>query len=298
MSRETRLEGFLPVGKPAGPTSHDVVAIARRRLDVGRVGHTGTLDPLATGLLLLCLDRATRLVEYLHPLPKEYVATARLGVATATDDREGEPTAVTEAWREVTRPQITSALNGFLGTFDQRPPDHSAKKVRGEPAYARARRGEDPGLAPVPVTVHRTELLQVDLPSVRFRVECSTGTYVRSLARDLGERLGTGAHLTCLERTAIGPIRLEDALRPSELDDPESVRQALISPLDALSHLPRVDVGPEQAVRIEQGQSVPIPDGAMRDGEGDCAVACRGQLLAVARRDGGELHPRKVFPRA
>ncbi len=298
MSRATCLEGFLPVGKPAGPSSHDVVAFARRRLDVRRVGHTGTLDPFALGLLLLCLNRATRLVEYLHPLPKEYVATAFLGVATSTDDPEGEPTTVSNAWREVTRSQLASALNGFLGTFDQRPPDHSAKKVRGEPAYARARRGEDPGLRPVPVTVHRIELLRVDLPRVRFRVECSTGTYVRSLARDLGRRLGTGAHLTRLERTAIGPVRLDDAIRPSELDDPESVRRALISPLDALAHLPRVDVGPEDAVRLEQGRRVPIPSGAAGDGEGDCAVAARGRLLAVARLEAGGLHPKKVFPRA
>ena len=293
MTPETRLEGLLPVGKPPGPSSHDVVVFARRILGVKRVGHTGTLDPFALGLLLLCLNRATRLVEYLHPLPKEYVATALLGVATATDDPEGEPTAVSDAWREVTRPQVACALNGFLGTFDQRPPDYSAKKVRGEAAYSRARRGEESGLAPVPVTVHRIELLQADLPRVHFRVECSTGTYVRGLARDLGERLGTGAHLTYLERTAIGPHRLDDAISPSELENPERVRRALISPLDAISHLPRIDVSAEEAVQLERGRSIPIVNGET----GDCAVACEGHLLAIARRGAEGLCPKKVFAR-
>ena len=282
------------MNKPAGQSSHDMVALARRRLGIRRVGHTGTLDPFALGLLLLCLNRATRLVEYMHPLPKEYVATALLGVATTTDDPEGEPTTTSDAWHGLARPQLARALDGFLGTSDQRPPDYSAKKVGGEAAYSRARRGDAPSLAAVPVTVHRIELVAMDLPRIRFRVRCSTGTYIRSLARDLGERLGTGAHLTALERTAIGPVQLGDALTPAELEDPERVRRALIRPLDALSHLPRVDVGPGMARCLEQGRTVPFRSRA----EGDCAVACGERLVAIARMAPAGLRPRKVFPRA
>ena len=294
MTPDLHFEGLLPVNKPAGPSSHDMVAVARRKLGIRRVGHTGTLDPFALGLLLLCLNRATRLVEYMHPLPKEYLATARLGVSTTTDDTEGEPTATSDAWHGLAWPELARALAGFLGTSAQRPPDYSAKKVGGVAAYARARRGEAPSLAAVPVTVHRIELVAMDLPRIRFRVLCSTGTYVRSLARDLGERLGTGAHLTALERTAIGPVRLGDALSPAELDDPARVRRALIAPLDALSHLPRVDVGHDVARRLEQGRIVPY----LSHADGDCAVACAGRLVAVARTVPAGLRPCKVFPRA
>ena len=294
MTREPRLEGLLPLNKPVGPSSHDMVTLARRRLGIRRVGHTGTLDPFALGLLLLCLNRATRLVEYMHPLPKEYLATALLGVSTTTDDPEGELTATSNAWRGLARLELARALDGFLGTFDQRPPDYSAKKVRGEAAYSRARRGEAQSLDAVPVTVHRIELVAMELPRVRFRVRCSTGTYVRSLARDLGERLGTGAHLTALERTAIGRVQLGDALLPADLDDPGRVRRALIPPLDAISHLPRVDVEPEVARSLEQGRTVPFRSRA----GGDCAVACRGRLVAIGRTVPAGLRPRKVFPRA
>lgn len=294
MTPEPRLEGLLPLNKPVGSSSHDMVALARRRLGIRRVGHTGTLDPFALGLLLLCLNRATRLVEYMHPLPKEYVATALLGVSTTTDDPEGDLTATSDAWRGLAWLELARALDGFLGTFDQRPPDYSAKKIRGEAAYSRARRGEAQSLDAVPVTVHRIELVAMELPRIRFRVRCSTGTYVRSLARDLGERLGTGAHLTALERTAIGPVQLDDALSPADLDDPGRVRRALIPPLDAISHLPRVDVEPDVARRLEQGRTVAFPSRA----GGDCAVACRGQLVAIARTAPAGLRPRKVFPRA
>lgn len=296
MSSDAPLEGLLPLAKPVGPSSHDIVAFTRSRLGVRRVGHTGTLDPFACGLLLLCLNRATRLAEYLQPLAKQYEACARLGVATATDDLEGQPVATSEGWRRVSRRQVLDTLTEFVGTSEQRPPDFSAKKVRGRTAYSRARRGEPIELTPVRVTVHRIELLTFDLPEVRFRVQCSAGTYIRALARDLGERLGVGAHLTQLRRTAIGPFRVQDALRPTDLHDPIAVRRALISPLDAVSHLPRLEVGPEEAIQLQAGRSVPVATGIPGGWDEDHAVTVEGRLLAIAVRDPRGLRPKKVFP--
>lgn len=306
------LEGVLPVDKPVGPSSHDIVVRARRELGIRRVGHTGTLDPLASGLLLVCLGRATRLAEYLGGFPKEYLARVRLGVVTTTDDAEGEVIGRSEAWTELERGRIERELQGLGGDSLQIPPAYSAKKVRGETAYARARRGEVVELEPVPITVHEVEPTEVDVPEIEFRVACSTGTYIRSLARDLGERLGVGAHLVALRRTAIGPFRVSEAVSPGELQDFERVTGSLISPLAALAHLPTMEVSEDEALRLQSGQSLaleragPAPadlkGGAEPGDEGDpeadpvIAVSFRGRLIAVAVRDGDRIRPRKVFP--
>ena len=285
--------GLVPVDKPAGPTSHDVVALARRALGTARIGHTGTLDPFATGLLLLCVGPATRLVEFMVGLPKEYVARVRLGVRTTTDDPEGEVEAVSDAWRALTRADVERAVDGLTGRQAQTPPRFSAKKVAGEAAHYRARRGESVTLAPVEIDVHELAILAWDPPDLELGVSCSSGTYVRALARDLGEALGAGAHLTGLRRTAIGDFRVEGALAASALDDADAVARAWISPARALAHLAAVEVGAEAAGRIAHGQVVAVADRGAVDGL--VAVMSAGELVAVAERAGERLRPRKVF---
>ncbi len=285
--------GFVvPVDKPVGPTSHDVVQRARRALRVRRIGHSGTLDPFASGLLLLCVGRATRIAEFLTGLDKTYEAEAVLGVATDTEDREGAVVARSDAWRTLTEEDVREALEAFVGPVDQVPSRYSAKKVRGEAAHRRVRRGEEVELAPRRVVIHELELLAFEPPRLRFRVRCSSGTYVRALARDIGDRLEVGAHLDALRRTRIGTLAVEDALQPDELEDPRRVQEAALTPWEALAHLPRLEVEPAAARALAHGRRVPA--GALS--EGPLAVAGReGRLLAVGEVREGEFHPRKVF---
>ena len=285
--------GFvLPVDKPVGPTSHDVVRAARRDLGERRVGHTGTLDPFASGLLLLCVGRATRLSEYLTGLDKEYVATARLGEATDTDDREGEVIRRSADWEDLDAGQVAQALDAFVGDLLQVPPQYSAKKVGGEAMHRKARRGEHVALDAVPVTVRDAAVEDVSLPLVRFRVRCSSGTYIRALARDLGEALGVGGHLTELRRTAVGRFRVEDAISMDALSDPEVVAAARVDPLLALAHLPGWEVDEEGVRRISMGQRVPY-DGP--EVTGPIAVRSASGLVAVGETVDGTLRPSKVF---
>lgn len=296
------MNGVLAVDKPSGPTSHDVVAAARRALRLRRIGHTGTLDPFATGLLLLCIGPATRLAEYLTGLDKSYEAVARLGVATDTLDVEGEVVTESEGWPRLTHDGIREAFAAEVGTRLQQPPAFSAKKIGGRRAYELARRGEAALPDPVEVTIRALDVLAVDGPLVRFRLTCSSGTYVRAVARDVGERLGVGAHLTELRRTAIGRFRVEDALTTDRLHDPDAVSRALLPPLNALAHLPVAAVDADGLRRIRNGQ--PVRDDATPGG-GEAAdptaagelvaVSSGDDLVAVAERDGGLLRPRKVF---
>jgi tRNA pseudouridine55 synthase len=288
----TSLGIVLPVDKPEGPTSHDVVAIARKTLGIRRVGHTGTLDPFASGLLLLCIGRATRLAEYLTGLAKSYDAVARLGITTDTEDREGEPGEERPGWSDLTREVVVTAMRGFRGDIDQVPPQFSAKKVDGVVMHRRARRGEHITLAARPITVHELDLRSLDLPLMEFRVRCSSGTYVRSLARDIGEALGVGAHLTGLRRTSIGTHTLERAITPAQFGDPEAVSRAALTPLDALGHLPAVVVDKKSRDRLAFGQTVDAPETA--EG-GHITVVCDGDLVAIAEVRAGALTPKKVF---
>ena len=284
--------GILLLDKPEGPTSHDVVGWVRRSLRERRVGHTGTLDPFASGLLVLCVGPATRLVPYLVGADKTYEAEALLGIGTDTLDPEGEVVARDDAWRGLSEADIARAVSGFQGEILQRPPAFSAKKIGGVAAHRRARRGEEVELAPAPVTIHRIEATVVDPPRVAFRVRSSSGTYVRALARDLGESLGTSAHLTALRRTSVGPWSVDEALvgDPREAGIPAA---AWISPLDALVGWDRVALGDDEARRLSQGQRVRldgVPDG------GRVAAHWNGALLAVCDVVDGVLHPRRVFP--
>lgn len=218
--------------KPAGPTSHDIVDRVRRALHVRRVGHAGTLDPFATGVLPVCVGRATRLARFLGEGEKEYEATIRLGFATTTDDATGEPlgppAAVTVSGR-----QVEEAARAFVGSLLQVPPAFSAKHVSGRRAYERARAGEEVAVAPSRVTVHEMRVGAVEGDRVEVLVRCSPGTYIRALGRDLGAALGTGGHLVALRRTRVGAFGLEqavsgDALTPPSLEGLVPLRECLL----------------------------------------------------------------------
>ncbi len=285
------MTGILPVDKPAGPSSHDMVAVARRALGERRIGHTGTLDPFATGLLLLCVGTATRLAEYLVGLEKEYEATARLGVATDTLDHTGEVTAEWDAWAELDEAAIRAAFESQAGTRLQTPPVYSAKKIDGRKAYELARAGEAVTPEAVEVTIHDLDVLAVDGADVRFRMRCSSGTYVRAVARDAGEALGVGAHLTQLRRTAVGRFRVDDALDPGALEDAGAVEAALVAPRDALRHLPALELSDADRARIGHGQRLPVGETPA----GLLALVHDGELVAIAEADRDAIRPRKVF---
>jgi tRNA pseudouridine55 synthase len=286
--------GILPVDKPVGPTSHDAVAAVRRALRTKQVGHTGTLDPFASGLLLVCVGPATRLAEYFAPLPKTYVATMRLGEATDTDDHTGEVVASSDAWRGVTREQVEAALAAQVGTIQQLPPAYSAKKVDGQRMYAVARAGGEVERTPVTVTIHAVRVISIDLPDVVFEVECGSGTYIRAIARDAGDALGVGGHLRELRRTRIGPHDVERAVPMDRLGEEDLVRAAMISPADALSHLPRVVADAAGEADLRHGRAVAAPDGFAAEGA-VAIVSAEGGLLAVGEAADGVVRPRKVF---
>jgi tRNA pseudouridine55 synthase len=309
------MDGVLVIDKPSGPTSHDVVAGVRRALALTRVGHTGTLDPLATGVLPLVLGRATRLSRFLTASEKTYEAAIRLGVATDTADALGTPLgdASTGPWPSAH--DVDRALDAFRGRFFQQPPAFSAKKIDGERSHRLARSGRAPLARPEPVevTAFAIELVSVDGGTVVLRLRCSAGFYVRSLAHALGERLGIRGHLVALRRVASGIFTLAQALPPSVLDEPggaDRARDAVIA-LDALlPDNPAVVLTDEGVRRVRHGRDLGResiatgypPDiaatGAAHDGEARVRLLDRdGQLLGLAVRRGGAevLHPAVVL---
>ena len=272
-------------------TSHDVVQRVRRVLQTRGAGHTGTLDPFATGLLVVLLGRATRLARFVEAESKTYLATARLGVRTDTDDLTGRVLETSDTAEELSREQVAASLAGFLGTQMQRPPQYSAKHVGGERSYAKARRGELVELPDVSVTVGRIELVEFRAPLVTFRVEVSPGTYVRAIARDLGDRLGVGAHLASLRREAIGSLRVEDSVPLDQLSP-----AAVISARSVLGHLPTVELDPAARLAVAHGRAVEDSGAAGRRGSGTVVALLRsGELVAVARAQNGWLHPSVVL---
>jgi len=270
------------VDKPCGPTSHDAVAAVRLLLGERRVGHAGTLDPGASGLLVVLAGRATRLARFVSILPKRYAGTIRFGAETASDDADGAVTLSDESWRGLDAGAVRGALAAVAARTEQVPPAVSAKKVGGERAYRLARRGETVDLKPAAVVVRRLEARRIALPEVDVEVECSSGTYVRALARDVGRALGTRAHLGALRRTAIGPWDVADALA-LEGAAPATLQAALRLLREAVAHLPAVEVGADAATRVRHGGK--IEAGAVH--EGPVAVTSSGELLSVAEyRDG------------
>ncbi len=250
----SQIEGVLSIDKPAGLSSHDVVARIRLISGIRRVGHTGTLDPLATGLLILCLGRATRLAEFLAGQNKEYLATIRLGQETNTFDAEG--TIVAEKPINVSKIQLLAALDQFRGKIKQIPPMYSAVKVDGQPLYRRARQGKVIDRPAREVTIFELDLYCWQSPEIQVRLVCSSGTYVRVIAHDLGRSLGCGAYLMGLRRTAVGNHRVDTAIPLADLQ--KSGWQDYLQPSDiAVSHLPGVVLAEEEAVSLYHGQRVP-----------------------------------------
>lgn len=288
------MDGILNINKPRGMTSHDVVdrvrAVARQR----EVGHAGTLDPLATGVLLLCLGQATRLTEYLMDSPKEYRARIRLGIATDTDDAEGR--VISEKPVDLDRATVEAALDRFRGRILQVPPMHSALKREGQPLYKLARRGVEVRREPRPVEIYRLDLMAWEPPELTLEVLCSPGTYIRALARDLGEALGCGAHLIGLVRLASGDFRLEDAV---ELDavTPERLPDLLLPPDAALRRYPGLHLSQTEARAVLHGRDIPGPPPAGDHPPLARAYGPDGQLLAVLeyRPERGVWHPKKVM---
>ena len=284
--RDASTDGLLLVDKPAGVTSHDVVLAARRAFGETRIGHAGTLDPFATGLLVLLLGRATRLLPHLDGVPKEYEATIALGRETATDDLEGETV------REAAAPSdeaIAEAIVQLTGALDQVPPAYSAKRVAGRRAYAAARAGEVLVLAPAPVTVYGWRDVARDGAVLRAVIACGGGTYIRALARDLGRLTGSAAHLAALRRVRSGPFRVTDAV---PLDALQAGGASLRPALDALPTIPHVLLDADDAERVLRGIAV------ARAGEGNRAALVDGRsgaLVALAEADGARWQPRVVM---
>lgn len=290
-------KGVLYVDKPVGPTSHDAVGRARRSLGERRVGHTGTLDPFATGLLILLVGPATRLAETFAGLEKRYRATVRLGVETDTADHTGEVVSTTDLASVfpdgLTEDQLEACLARQRGTIDQLPPKYSAKKIDGEAAYRRARRGEAVELEPSRVTIHELVCSRLAPPEVDIDLRCSTGTYVRSIGRDLGADLGVGGHLTALRRTGIGPYSVTDAIPWSALEDPSQAQAALVPSSKAFEHLPHFDVSAEAAERLRNGREVALPGAAL---DGPALAVHQGLVLSVGLASDSTFQPQKVFP--
>lgn len=294
------LDGVLVIDKPAGPTSHDVVATARRALGFRRIGHTGTLDPNASGVLPLVLGSATRLAQYLTASEKEYDAIVRFGVETDTYDRVGR--VQRETHLQPTVEAIAAALDRFRGAFGQTPPPYSAKKVEGARAYDLARRAQPPQLAPAGVSVHALDLVSFESPLARLRIVCSSGFYVRSLAHDLGQVVGTGAILERLIRTRAGAFSLADAVPFAALAAPAD-RSALVARIIAPEHLllefPAVALTPEGARRVQHGQDLgpsEIADPAPRAATVRL-ISPEGRIVGLAEpaKTPGFLHPAVVF---
>ena len=247
------LSGVLVVDKPAGPTSHDVVDRVREALGERRVGHTGTLDPFATGVLPVCVGKATRLARFLAGGDKIYRATVRLGFATSTDDLLGEPLGPPRK-AQVERTAVDEACRRLTGDLMQVPPAYSAKRVQGQRLYHLARQGVAVARAASPVTVRSLEVVELRDGEVDLEVRCSPGTYVRALARDLGEALGTGAHLTALRRTRSGAFDLAAAVALDELR--ERGRERLLPLSDLLRELPEARVGDRGAHALRHGRDL------------------------------------------
>jgi tRNA pseudouridine55 synthase len=323
--------GLLIVDKPAGLTSHDVVARVRRLAHTRRVGHAGTLDPMATGVLVIGIEKATRLLGHLALTDKTYEAVIRLGQSTTTDDAEGEPTGGSPAVGLVSGAALNAEIARLTGDIMQVPSSVSAIKVNGQRAYKLTRAGEAPELAARPVTIYEFRILNLggdgDFIDITARVRCSSGTYIRALARDLGTALGTGGHLTALRRTAVGPYTLSQAHTLGELEDqartervrltpdapaisagppaqapelsaPDPEAEGWLTPLAeaASAAFPRLDLTADDARRLAQGAKLPLPaDLPVQPGDPAAAFDPDGTLVALVTAESGRLRSLAVF---
>lgn len=308
------MDGVLIIDKPVDLTSHDVVARARHILHERRIGHTGTLDPFATGVLVILLGKATRLAQFLSAADKEYEAIIRLGYATDTGDRTGnpipEPANAKNRLGKWTEQEIEEALKSFKGYIDQIPPMYSAKKVEGKKLYELARRGENVERQPVRVSIYGFEALRPDGHLIKdnldgtfdfhARVSCSSGTYIRTLAEDFGKRLYVGAHLAELRRTRVGDFRIEQAITLEQLKVhfvEESLGTVVLPPSTALSRLPFVHLNGQDVRRAIHGRDVSVAEAEWSDGENVRMCDMDEQLIAIGRYDASarSLHPHVVL---
>jgi tRNA pseudouridine55 synthase len=305
------MDGVLVIDKPSGMTSHDVVARTRHILHERRVGHTGTLDPFATGVLVILLGKATRLAQFLSGVDKEYDAIVRLGYATDTGDRTGTPIpGPPEKPGNFTEEEIEAALQSLRGDIDQVPPMYSAKKVEGRKLYELARRGESVERKPVRVCIYdfaairpEGQLIKDNLDGTfdfHARVSCSSGTYVRTLAEEFGKRLYVGAHLAELRRTRVGDLEITQAITLDQLTlhFAEQSLGSIVLPLNAaLSRLPLVHLNAEDVRRANHGRDVTVPEADWADGENVKMCDADEELIAVGQYDANakRLHPRVVF---
>src|SRR5512140_3242349 len=289
------ISGVLVVDKPVGLTSHDVVQIIRKGTNIRRAGHTGTLDPRASGVLVILIGPAVRLSEYVSASDKRYQAIVRLGASTDTYDADGRATS--QAQVNITEEQFEAALKQFIGEIEQVPPPYSAVKVKGRKAYEMAREGEEIDLQPRKIKVYNLELLEWAPPEAVIDVYCSSGTYVRSLAHDLGNVLGCGAHLVGLRRTKSGRFTLRDAVplrKLREAFEAGNWYQYLIPAAEALSDWPAVELEVEQVEAIRHGHRVAAETGSSGWARG---ISQQGELVALMEIDAAtnEWQPRKVF---
>lgn len=290
------VSGVLVVDKPIGLTSHDVVQIIRRGTGIRRAGHTGTLDPRASGVLVVLVGPAVRLSEYVSASDKRYQATIQLGRSTDTFDSEGAITKSTPL-ENISEDQFNQILEGFVGEIEQVPPPYSAVKVKGKKAYEMARKGQEVDLEPRIINVYNLEVLEWAPPEVVIDVYCSSGTYVRSLANDLGEALGTGAHLIGLRRTKSGQFTLRDAVplrRLKESFDAGDWYQFLIPAAEALGDWPMIELNADEVDLVRHGHRVPAEPDASGWVRG---LTQQGDLVALLEHDAetSEWQPRKVF---
>ena len=290
------VSGVLVIDKPIGLTSHDVVQIIRRGTGIRRAGHTGTLDPRASGVLVVLIGPAVRLSEYVSASDKRYQATIRLGSTTDTYDSEGMVTSESSA-NHITEERFDEILQTYVGEIEQVPPPYSAVKVKGKKAYEMARKGEQVKLEPRKIQVYSLDILEWDPPEVVIDAYCSSGTYVRSLANDLGESLGTGAYLIGLRRTKSGRFTLREAVplrRLKEAFQAGDWYKFLIPAADALGDWPAVELDADQVDLVRHGHRIP----AEPDSEGwSRAISQQGDLVALLEynSESGEWQPRKVF---
>lgn len=285
--------GWLNVDKPSGVTSREVVDVVQRIVQPVKVGHAGTLDPLATGVLVLGVGPATRLIRFVQQLPKRYRATFRFGLRSDTEDIQGRVEPCPGPMPE--RASLEQVCGKFVGTLEQVPPTYSALKVAGRRAYRHARRGESIELEARSVVVYRLELVDYQPPDWTVEVECGKGTYVRSLGRDIAAALGTSAVMTQLRRLAVGSFTVEDAVPVDELTDLRAVEQHLLPAQVAVSHLPQVTVDASQRNALHFGQTIVLESAGTQDQE-VAAVDESGQLVAILSPAGNfRWHPSMCF---
>ncbi|MBE3144334.1 MAG: tRNA pseudouridine(55) synthase TruB [Planctomycetes bacterium] len=292
---QNAISGVLVIDKPIGLTSHDVVQIVRKGTNIRRAGHTGTLDPRASGVLVILIGPAVRLSEFVSASDKRYQAVIRLGQTTDTYDADGHVTSTSPV--DITEEQFENALKQFIGEIEQVPPPYSAVKVKGRKAYEMAREGEEVNLQPRKIQVYNLDLLEWAPPEAVIDVYCSSGTYVRSLAHDMGEALGCGAHLVGLRRTKSGRFTLRDAVplrKLRETFDNGTWYQFLIPAAEALSDWPAIELSQTQVENVRHGHRIPADPEKGKIARG---ISEQGELVALLELDSttNEWQPKKVF---